>query len=199
MANLAALGVLRALQADQRPATADEQAVLARWSGWGAVPTVFDPARAEFAAERAALRQLLDEQAWQAAARTTLNAHYTVAALASAMWQVLAGAGFAVSGGRVLEPGCGSGTFLGLAPDSATRLVGVELDPTIAAIAAALYPHAEIRAQSFADTRLPANWFDLAIGNVPFAKTVLHDKVHNPGGHRTGSVGLFEVHECSGC
>jgi N12 class adenine-specific DNA methylase/SAM-dependent methyltransferase len=182
-ANLAALRVLRGVQAEQRAATAAEQAVLGRWSGWGAVPTVFDPARAEFAAERAELQQLLDEQQWQAAARTTLNAHYTDAALAAAMWQVLAEDGFAASGGRVLEPGCGSGNFLGLAPDSARQLVGVELDPTTAAIAAALYPHAEIRAQSFADTRLPADHFDLAIGNVPFAKTVLHDKVHNAAGH----------------
>jgi SAM-dependent methyltransferase len=181
-ANLAALRVLRAVQAAQRPATPEQQAVLARWSGWGAVPTVFDPARAEFATERAALRQLLDEQGWQAAARTTLNAHYTDAALAAAVWDVLGEAGFAESAGRVLEPGCGSGTFLGLAPDSVKQLVGVELDPTTAAIAAALYPHAEIRAQSFADTRLPTGHFDLAIGTCPSPRRCCTTRCTTPAG-----------------
>jgi N12 class adenine-specific DNA methylase len=182
-ANLAALRTLRALADEGRPATGEEQQTLARWSGWGATPTVFDPGKDEFADERGALQQLLSPQEFQAAARTTLNAHYTDAALASAMWDVLETHGFDDTAGRVLEPGCGAGNFLGLAPESARELVGVELDPTTAAIAAALYPHASIRRESFADTRLPANSFDLTIGNVPFGQNALHDKVHNAGGH----------------
>ena len=183
-ANLAALRLLRQLQEQDRPAEAEEQTVLARWSGWGAVPRIFDEAAEDFAAERTQLKTLLDEREWRAASRTTLNAHYTDAAIASAMWDMVERAGFGKDGPtRVLEPGCGAGTFLGLAPDTATALIGVELDPVTAAIAAKLYPHADIRAQSFAETRIPSASIDLVIGNVPFGKVALHDKVHNPNGH----------------
>jgi predicted RNA methylase len=87
----------------------------------------------------------------------------------------------------VLEPGCGAGTFIGLAPAAVTAkdsaLFGVELDPTTAAIAQHLYPHADIRQESFADTRIPRSYLDLVIGNVPFGKVQLHDPVHNAGNH----------------
>ena len=105
-ANLAALATLRTIQQKARPATADEQRVLARWSGWGAVPEVFDQHREEFAWARTQLTDMLDEQALAAAARSTLNAHYTDAALVQAMWAAAAKLGF--TGGQVLEPGCGS-------------------------------------------------------------------------------------------
>ncbi|XKH52865.1 hypothetical protein LG284_12845 [Citricoccus nitrophenolicus] len=85
-------------------------------------------------------------------------------------------------GGRVLEQGSGAGTFIGLAPEGAT-MTGVELDPITAGIAQALYPNADIRAESFAETRMPAGYFDAAVGNVPFAKTRLHDPRHNAGNH----------------
>ena len=179
-ANLAALRALRTLQAQDRPATADEQAVLARWSGWGAVPQVFDDDRAEFAAARAELHQLLPEPDYAAARRTTINAHYTDAALAKVVWDAVTALGF--DGGQVLEPGCGSGNFIGLAPPGA-RMLGVELDPVTAAVAARLYPDAEIRCESFADTRLPEGHFDLVIGNIPFSSAKLHDRRHNAAGH----------------
>ena len=179
-ANLAALRALRVLQAGERPATPDEQAVLARWSGWGAVPQVFDDDRDEFAAARAELRQLLSDAEYAAARRTTINAHYTDAALAKVVWDHVTALGF--GGGQVLEPGCGSGNFIGLAPPGA-QVLGVELDPVTAAIAARLYPDAEIRCESFADTRLPEGHFDLVVGNVPFSSARLHDRRHNPAGH----------------
>ncbi|HEU5002562.1 MAG TPA: SNF2-related protein [Actinomycetota bacterium] len=98
------------------------------------------------------------------------------------MWGAVRDLGF--EGGRVLEPGCGSGNFIGLAPsDLALEMVGVELDPTTAAIAAALYPRASIRAEGFEQTRLPDGSFDLVVGNVPFARVVLHDLSHNRGRH----------------
>ena len=98
------------------------------------------------------------------------------------MWDAAQRLGFA--GGRVLEPGAGAGTHDRHRPAGlAVEMVGVELDPTTAAIAAALYPHAQIRNESFADTRLPDGFFDLAIGNVPFADVTLHDPRHNRGGH----------------
>ncbi|WP_188830528.1 helicase-related protein [Nocardia camponoti] len=96
------------------------------------------------------------------------------------MWDHLQSLGFV--DGRVLEPGCGAGAFIGRAPESA-RVTGVELDSTTARIAQALYPHADIRVESFADTRLPEGHFDATIGNVPFSSTRLHDPVHNTGEH----------------
>lgn len=157
--------------------------MLARWAGWGATPAVFDEARAEYEQARAELRELVGEGGFQAAARTTLNAHYTDAGLVRVIWDAIEQRGLADATGRVLEPGCGAGVFLGMAPPAARDLVGVELDPTTAAIAAALYPQAAVRAESFAATRLPANHFDLVIGNVPFGDVVLHDRLHNPGRH----------------
>jgi N12 class adenine-specific DNA methylase len=163
--------------------------VLARWSGWGAVPAVFDERSERFADARSELKQLLDEREWRAASKTTLNAHYTDAAIAQTMWDVVTEAGFADDREpvRVLEPGCGAGTFIGLAPAAVTAkdsaLFGVELDPTTAAIAQHLYPHADIRQESFADTRIPRSYLDLVIGNVPFGKLALHDPVHNGGNH----------------
>lgn len=175
-ANVDAIRLARALAGEQRPATSDEQQVLARWSSWGAIPEVFDDAKMDWARERAELRSLLSEDEWDAAARTTINAHYTDPLIARQMWRALTALGF--QDGTVLEPGSGAGTFIGLAPDGAA-MTGVELDPVTAAISQGLYPHAAVRAESFADTRLPEGHFDAAIGNVPFSKVVLHDPVHN--------------------
>ena len=179
-ANLAALSALRDIARDDRPATAAEQAVLARWSGWGAVPEVFDTARQEFTWAREELAGLLAPEELAAAARNTLNAHYTDADLVRAMWTGVRQLGF--TGGRVLEPGCGSGNFIAFAPDGA-EVTGVELEPVTAQIAAALYPDAQIRNESFASTRVPENSFDLVIGNVPFGAIRLNDRRHNHGGH----------------
>ncbi|MFF5304813.1 UvrD-helicase domain-containing protein [Streptomyces sp. NPDC013161] len=176
-ANIAALRVLHTLRDEQRPATATEQAVLARWSSWGAVPEIFDPRKREFAGLRGELRSLLSEQEWYAAEATTRNAHFTDAALVEPIWQALKDLGF--QEGRLLEPGCGSGNFLAFAPEAA-QMTGVELDPVTAEIAAALYPNAEVRAESFVDTRYPEGYFDGAIGNVPFDEVALTDPIHNP-------------------
>ncbi|WP_420897631.1 helicase [Cryobacterium tagatosivorans] len=168
------------LQAEGRPATSAEHQVLARWSSWGAVPDVFDEAKGNWASERTELKSLLTGDAYAEARRTTINAHYTDPAYVREIWSALTGLGF--EGGQVLEPGAGSGTFIGLAPGSA-RMTGVELDSTTAAIASGLYPQAEIRAESFADSRFPAGYFDAAVGNVPFADVRLHDPAHNAGRH----------------
>lgn len=176
-ANIAAIETARLLVEQERPATADEQQTLARWSSWGAVPDVFDESRQDWTTEREQLRSLLTPDEWDAAARTTINAHYTDPLIVRQMWRTMTALGF--DGGRVLEPGSGLGTFLGMAPETA-RMTGVELDPVTAAISRALYPHAEVRTESFADTRLPEASFDAAIGNVPFSDVTLHDPVHNP-------------------
>ena len=179
-ANLAALTTLRAIQRANRPATPDEQAVLARWSGWGAVPEVFEPDRRAHTWARDELSRLLTKAELSAAARNTLNAHYTDANLVQAIWAGVQQLGF--TGGRVLEPGCGSGNFIGFAPGGA-RFTGVELEPVTAQIAAALYPDANIVNESFASFRSRENTFDLAIGNVPFGSFALTDRLYNPGGH----------------
>jgi len=154
--------------------------VLARWSGWGATPEVFDPDRRAHTWARDELSRLLTPAELSAAARNTLNAHYTDAGLVQQIWAGVQQLGF--TGGRVLEPGCGSGNFIGFAPRGA-RFTGVELEPVTAQIAAALYPDADIACESFASFRASENSFDLAIGNVPFGSFALTDRVHNPGGH----------------
>jgi hypothetical protein len=116
-ANLDALAVLRALQRDGHPATPAEQATLARWSAWGAVPEVFDTTHGEYAWARDKLDGLLSPAELAAARRTTLNAHYTDAALVRAIWHGARALGF--TSGRVLEPGCGSGNFIAFAPAGA--------------------------------------------------------------------------------
>jgi N12 class adenine-specific DNA methylase len=179
-ANLAALSVLRAVQREGRPATPAEREVLGRWSGWGAVPEVFDERRGEFAWAREQLAGLLSPAELAAARRNTLNAHYTDAAIVQAMWAAVRALGF--DRGRVLEPGCGSGNFIAFAPDGA-EVTGIELDPVTADIASLLHPDAEIRAESFAGSRDGDGSYDVAIGNVPFGNVVLHDRRHNPAGH----------------
>jgi N12 class adenine-specific DNA methylase/SAM-dependent methyltransferase len=178
-ANVAVLELLTQLDAGNRLPSSDEQAVLARWSGWGSLPEVFDDG-ADHAELALRTRELLEGRARAAAARTTLNAHYTDAALVKAVWSALGEAGFdAAAGGRVLEPGCGGGTFIGFAPEHVRDVIGVELDPTTARVAALLYPAADIRSESFAETRLPEGSRDLVIGNVPFADVVPHDSTYN--------------------
>ncbi|MEU7822965.1 hypothetical protein [Catellatospora sp. NPDC049133] len=178
-ANIAALKVLAEVTASGVPASPEQQRLLARWGGWGSVPQVFDEDKADWAWARDELRQLLTPEEYAAAARTTVNAHYTDAAFVREIWQAVQDLGFA--GGQVLEPGSGAGVFIGMAPDSA-QMTGVELDPTTARIAQLLYPQAKVLNESFAATRAPANTFDLAVGNVPFANVVLHDPRHNPHG-----------------
>ncbi|TYL50422.1 hypothetical protein [Agromyces mariniharenae] len=180
-----AVRVLKLLEREQRPATNDEAATLQAWPGWGAVPELFNERSRRFTDERAELRELWTNDEWHAAARTTINAHYTDPAITRPIWDTLTGLG--LMSGTVLEPGSGSGNFLGRAPER-LRMVGIELDPTSAAISRHLHPTAQVRTESFADTKLDphgpdADGFDAVIGNVPFADTRLHDRSTT----RTGS------------
>ena len=155
--------------------------MLARWAGWGALAHAFDehdPAGRRLHAE---LIGLLTDTELASARRSTLNAHYTDAGITTAMWRFAIGLGF--DGGRVLEPGCGTGVFLATRPDNLViDATGVEVEPVTARIAALLHPDADIRSEGFEATRL-ADPVDLVIGNVPFAKVALHDPVHNRGRH----------------
>jgi len=178
-ANIAAITVVRQLEGGDRAATREELETLAGWSGWGAVPQIFD-GREEWTTENAQLRGLLSQQEYRRAEANTLNAHYTDPEIAGALWEAVRDAGFA--GGRVLEPGCGAGTFIGLAPPEAT-MVGVEIDPITATISSYLYPSAQVRNEGFERTRVPENSFTATIGNVPFGGFAVHDPAHNPAGH----------------
>ncbi|MGL5816666.1 MAG: DEAD/DEAH box helicase family protein [Phycicoccus sp.] len=177
-ANMAVLRLLRDLKTEGRPATGDEQRVLARWAGWGALPKVFDERDSRYASERAELKDLLGEREYAAARRGTLNAHYTDAAVVQAVWDGVAALGF--DRGDVLEPGSGSGNFIGHAPGGA-RMTGVELDPTTASIAQYLYPDAEIHNEGFQHSPFRSGTFDAVVGNVPFGNFQLRDPLHNPG------------------
>ena len=172
---------MRALEREGRHPTDGEQRVLARWAGWGALAHAFDkhdPAGRRLHAE---LIGLLTDTELASARRSTLNAHYTDAGIATAMWRFAVGLGF--DGGRALEPGCGTGVFLATRPDDlAIDATGVEVEPVTARIATHLHPDADIRSEGFEATRL-ADPVDLVIGNVPFAKVALHDPVHNRGRH----------------
>ncbi|PJN21149.1 DEAD/DEAH box helicase family protein [Kitasatospora sp. CB02891] len=182
--------LLRRLEGEDRLAAPEEQQVLARWSGWGAVPQVFEDNPPENLADFAVeLRELLDEPQWLAARHNTLNAHYTDAHLVQEVWRLVEGLGF--TDGEVLEPGCGSGNFIAFAPDGA-RMTGIEVDPTTSAITKLLYPDAVVRREGFERTRVPEGHFDLVVGNLPFGRYEVADLVHNKGNHSVHTYFLLK-------
>ena len=183
-ANLAALEVLRELRSHRNAPTPSQQQVLAGWSSWGAVPEIFESHREDWRDLHTRLRGLLNEQEWNAARATTMNAHYTDPAVAQTMWEFLElSNGGQSPTGPVLEPGCGVGTFMLGAP-STVNMVGVELDPVTAEIAAHLNPGAHIRNEGFERTRFNSDEpsFTATMGNVPFGAFTLHDPADNPLG-----------------
>ena len=155
--------------------------IIARWSGWGALPDVFDPTTTKPWALQT--RQQLDEHLTQteitAASRSTQNAHYTPPEVAKHLWNVLARTLPTGQRSTVYEPGCGIGVFIATAPDH-VDMVGVELDPVTAKLATALHPTATVVSESLVDHEPPIDLYDAAIGNVPFANVKLHDPIHNP-------------------
>lgn len=175
-ANLEALRVLHEVESESREATPDEQQALSHYTGWGALAKVFDERTSGWQKEKALVRERLTEAEYEAARASTLNAHFTSPTVIKAMCAALANMGF--EGGNVLEPSCGTGNFFGLLPESmrSSSLYGVELDPTTARIAHHLYPQADIRASGFEETDFPDDFFDIAIGNVPFGSYQIADK-----------------------
>ncbi|MDO5722467.1 MAG: DEAD/DEAH box helicase family protein [Actinomycetaceae bacterium] len=176
-ANINAIEIVKNL--DGHAPTQQQQALLAKYSGWGGLSAVFDERNQTHNARRTRLKSLLSEDEYSAARRSVLNAHYTHPAYANAIWQSLTNYGF--NSGSVLEPGCGVGTFIGQAPQGA-QMTGVEIDPLSASIAQALYPNATIRNEGYESTPTP-ELFDAAVGNVPFGDINLYDPAGNPGNH----------------
>jgi hypothetical protein len=162
--NLAAIELLKQLEGEGGAPTDDERRLLVRYVGWGGLPQVFDAWNDEWQAERERLEQLLTPDELDSARATTLNAHYTAPAIIRAMYALLQRLGFAQ--GRILEPACGLGHFIGLMPEemhARSRITGIEIDSVTARLARLLYPDADIRHQPFEETRLADEQFH---GNV---------------------------------
>ena len=177
--NIAAIKLLKALEAEGRFATPEEQETLSRYVGWGGVPQAFDEQNAQWADEYAELKSLLTDEEYAAARASTLNAHYTSPVVIKAMYETLVRMGFRT--GNILEPGCGVGNFFGLLPESMnqSKLYGVEIDSITGRIARQLYPSANITIDGFEHTDQPDSFFDLAVGNVPFGGFKLADRRYN--------------------
>ena len=176
--NVAAIRTLRALEAEDRPATLQEQETLSRYVGWGGIPQAFDAQNEDWRKEYAELKALLSETEYASARASTLNAHYTSPTVIRAIYDAVEQMGFRT--GNILEPAMGVGNFFGLLPESmaGSRLYGVELDSITGRIARQLYPEADITVAGF-ETTDRRDFFDLAVGNVPFGNYQVNDKAYN--------------------
>ncbi len=186
--NIAAIRLLKILEAEDRDATDDEKAILALYVGWGAMPNVFPHHQpAEWRSEAASLNELLTGPEFESARASTPNAHYTSPLVISSIWNALQRFGLG-KGARILEPAIGVGHFFGLMPQSmqGSERTGVELDSITARIANKLYPDSTIFAKGFEETPLPDNYFDAVIGNVPFGDYGVHDPAIKP--HLTRAI-----------
>ena len=170
--NLAAVRLLKSLEAADRPATAEEQQVLSRYVGWGGMANAFSPDNRRYDE----LKNLLTADEYKAARASVLNAHYTSPTIIRAIYDAAAQFGF--ENGKILEPSMGVGNFFGMLPESMkdSQLTGVELDSISGRIARKLYPNADIKITGYENTKFADNSFDVAIGNVPFGDYSLHDK-----------------------
>ena len=177
-ANINAIKLLQSLEAEGAQATPEQQEVLSRYVGWGGVPDAFDPNKANWAAEYQELKDLLTPEEYDAARASTLNAHYTSPTVIRAMYEALGNMGFKT--GNVLEPAMGGGNFFGMLPEEMnnSRLYGVELDSISGRIAQQLYPKANITVAGF-ETTDRRDFYDLAIGNVPFGQYKVNDPAYN--------------------
>ena len=177
-ANVAAIKLLKYLEETTGQATPAQQEVLSRYVGWGGVADAFDPDKPAWAAEYAELKELLTPEEYAAARASTLNAHYTSPTVIRAVYEAVEQMGFRT--GNILEPSMGVGNFFGLLPESmaGSRLYGVELDSISGRIARQLYPKADITVAGF-ETTDRRDFYDLAIGNVPFGQYQVNDKAYN--------------------
>lgn len=179
--NVAAIKTLRAIQAEGRDhATPEEQAVLSRFVGWGQFPAVFNYGDRDWHKEREQLQGLLSSDEWDAARKSTLNAHYTHPDVVKAHWEMAKKLGF--GGGRYLETSAGIGYYLGMMPPEVaakTHATAVELDPTTGGMLGKLYPKANVRVGGFQDHQSPDGFYDLVASNVPFGDYKVHDPAYN--------------------
>lgn len=176
--NIEAIRTLQAIEAEGRSATPEEQEILSQYVGWGGLADAFDPDKDSWAKEYKELKGLLSEDEYAAARASTLNAHYTSPTVIRAIYDAVEQMGFRT--GNILEPSMGVGNFFGMLPESmqGSRLYGVELDSITGRIARQLYPEATITVAGF-ETTSQRDFYDLAVGNVPFGNYKVNDKAYN--------------------
>ncbi len=176
--NIEAIRTLQAIETEGRSATPEEQTVLSQYVGWGGLADAFDPDKDSWAREYTQLKELLTPEEYAAARASTLNAHYTSPTVIRAIYDAVEQMGFTT--GNILEPSMGVGNFFGMLPESmqGSRLYGVELDSITGRIARQLYPEANITVADF-ETTSQRDFYDLAVGNVPFGNYKVNDKAYN--------------------
>ena len=176
--NIEAIKTLFRLEEEHRGASAEEQEVLAQYVGWGGLADAFEPDKSNWASEYAELKSLLSEEEYKAARGSVLNAHYTSPTVIHAIYDAVERMGF--KSGNILEPSMGVGNFFGMLPDAMqdSRMYGVELDSITGRIAKKLYPQADITVAGF-ETTDRRDFYDLAVGNVPFGQYKVNDKAYN--------------------
>ena len=176
--NIEAIRTLQTLENENRNATPEEQEILSQYVGWGGLADAFDPDKDSWAKEYKELKGLLSEDEYAAARASTLNAHYTSPTVIRAIYDAVEQMGFTT--GNILEPSCGVGNFFGMLPESmaGSKLYGVELDSITGRIARQLYPEATITVAGF-ETTSQRDFYDLAVGNVPFGNYKVNDKAYN--------------------
>ena len=174
-ANIMAIQLLKKCEDENRNATLEEQEILSRYVGWGGLADAFDETKAAWETEYLELKTVLTPEEYAAARASTLNAHYTQPIVIESMYQVLENLGF--TKGNILEPSMGVGNFFGMLPENLnqSKLYGVELDSISGRIAKLLYPDANIQIKGFEKTDYPNDFFDVAIGNVPFGAYKVND------------------------
>ena len=177
-ANVEAIKLLKYLEETTGQATPEQQKILSRYVGWGGLADAFDPDKESWSKEYAQLKELLTPEEYAAARGSTLNAHYTSPTVIKAIYEAVGRMGFET--GNILEPSCGVGNFFGMLPEEMrnSRLYGVELDSISGRIARQLYPKADITVAGF-ETTDRRDFYDLAIGNVPFGQYQVRDKAYD--------------------
>lgn len=177
--NVEAIRTLEKIEGENRIATPEEQEILAKYVGWGGLADAFDETKANWASEYQELKSLLSAEEYDSARESTLNAHYTSPVIIKAIYDAMERMGF--SKGNILEPAMGIGNFFGMLPESMqeSRLYGVELDEITGRIARQLYPNADVKITGFEKTEYPNDFFDVAIGNVPFGQYKVADRAYD--------------------
>ncbi|MCM1234431.1 MAG: DEAD/DEAH box helicase family protein, partial [Ruminococcus flavefaciens] len=177
--NLEAIRTLKQIETENRLATPEEQETLSRYVGWGGLAQAFDAGNEKWGKEAAELKELLSPEEYESARGTVLNAHYTSPVVIQALYKAVRDMDF--TPGNILEPSCGIGNFFGLVPEEfkKSKLYGVELDSLTGRIAKQLYQKADITVGGFEATDFPDDFFDLAVGNVPFGEYKVHDKKYD--------------------
>ena len=177
--NVEAIRTLETIESEKRPATNEEQEVLSKYVGWGGLADAFDETKSAWAKEYAELKTLLSEEEYISARESTLNAHYTSPVIIQGIYRTLQRMGF--TKGNLLEPSMGIGNFFGMLPETMreSHLYGVEMDSLTGRIARLLYPKANITVDGYEKTAFPNDFFDAAVGNVPFGQYKVADKKYD--------------------